>query len=266
MYTPTRSSWLPFLFRSHLPQTLGRTALLATILGLLLGINILICSLCLARYVDIITLQISFLSNDRLQLIWQWSAYWSALCIFHLMEFFTTAIWNPTVATATSFLVNHSQSYTAAALVSWTEFWIRFLWFSAWNFPLASTGGVLLVVAAQAIRSTAMIHCGESFNHIIQRNKKENHVLVTTGIYSLLRHPSYVGFFYWSVGTQLILGNPLSLVAYTAASWVFFRKRIPYEEGSLQNLFRDDYSEYAKRTWMGIPFIPSCAVDRSKEE
>jgi protein-S-isoprenylcysteine O-methyltransferase len=168
-----------------------------------MGVNLTICSLLLADYFNIITLRIDFLSEERMQLLWQASAYFSALCIFHLMEFFTTAIWNPTTATATSFLVNHSLSYTAAALVSWTEFSIRFVWFPSWNVPIASGIGFILVSIAQGIRCTAMIHCGESFNHIIQRDKKENHVLVTTGIYSILRHPSYVGFFYWSIATQV---------------------------------------------------------------
>ena len=34
------------------------------------------------------------------------------------MEFFVTALYNPSVVTATSFVVNHSRSYTIAMLVS----------------------------------------------------------------------------------------------------------------------------------------------------
>ena len=36
---------------------------------------------------------------------------------------------------------------------------------------------------------------------------------MTDGVYAWFRHPSYVGWLYWSVGTQLILCNPVSLVA-----------------------------------------------------
>ena len=32
---------------------------------------------------------------------------------------------------------------------------------------------------------------------------KADHLLITTGIYAHMRHPSYVGWFYWSVGTQV---------------------------------------------------------------
>src|SRR4051812_31669288 len=47
------------------------------------------------------------------------------------------------------------------------------------------------------------------------------------------RHPSYVGWFYWSVGTQLLLCNPLCTVLYGLAAWAFFKDRIPYEEALL---------------------------------
>ena len=39
------------------------------------------------------------------------------LSTFHLLEFFITALYNPYVTSADSFLVNHSIAYTAAALV-----------------------------------------------------------------------------------------------------------------------------------------------------
>lgn len=38
----------------------------------------------------------------------------------------------------------------------------------------------------------------------VQFTKAETHQLVTHGVYSIVRHPSYVGWFWWSVGTQVI--------------------------------------------------------------
>lgn len=73
--------------------------------------------------------------------------------------------------------------------------------------------------------------------------------------YSVLRHPSYVGFFYWAIGTQLVLCNPLSTVLYGLAAWTFFSKRIVYEESTLRALFPGDYEDYMSRTYIGIPFI-----------
>ncbi|KAL7533225.1 hypothetical protein ACHAWF_004402 [Thalassiosira exigua] len=186
----------------------------------------------------------------------QWTAYVVALCTFHLGEFFTTAVFNPSVTSADSFMVNHSKHYTAAALISWVEFFIRLVFFRSQNSARVFSTGILFVIGGQLCRSWAMVTCGESFNHYIQRDKKDNHILVTHGIYGILRHPSYVGFYYWAVGTQLILCNPLSIILYGVAAWTFFRYRIAYEEHTLRNLFPDGaYDAYAARTYIGIPFL-----------
>lgn len=47
---------------------------------------------------------------------------------------------------------------------------------------------------------------------------------------SHLRHPAYFGWFWWSIGTQMLLCNPVCIVVYAAASWRFFSQRIPFEE------------------------------------
>ena len=54
-----------------------------------------------------------------------------------------------------------------------------------------------------------MIHAGRNFNHLVQSTKSETHELVTSGIYAWSRHPSYVGWFLWSVGTQVNIDTEL---------------------------------------------------------
>jgi len=128
--------------------------------------------------------------------------------------------------------------------------------------------GIAFVLISQTIRSLAMITCGESFNHLIQTSKKDNHILIKHGIYQYLRHPSYVGFYYWSVGGQMVLNSPVSGLVFGAASYMFFRRRIPYEEDSLLQHFPDEYAAYARRTWVGIPFLPNTIpnVEGDKEK
>ena len=74
-----------------------------------------------------------------------------------------------------------------------------------------------------------MAKAGENFSHIVRDRKKEGHVLVTDGIYSWLRHPSYFGFFWWGLGSQMVLGNRMCLVGYALVLWRFFRLRIRSE-------------------------------------
>lgn len=70
--------------------------------------------------------------------------------------------------------------------------------------------GLLMVLCGEGLRKAAMLTAGSNFNHIVQNEKAHSHVLVTSGVYSYFRHPSYVGWFYWSTGTQVSY-NSLSL-------------------------------------------------------
>jgi protein-S-isoprenylcysteine O-methyltransferase len=72
-----------------------------------------------------------------------------------------------------------------------------------------------------------------------------------------LRHPAYFGWFYWSVGTQLLLCNPVCSAGYLLAAWSFFRDRIPAEEHYLAQFYGEKYVRYAQSTIIGIPGIAS---------
>lgn len=66
-----------------------------------------------------------------------------------------------------------------------------------------SVVGLIMVLCGEGLRKAAMLTAGSNFNHIVQNEKAQSHVLVTSGVYSYFRHPSYVGWFYWSTGTQV---------------------------------------------------------------
>jgi protein-S-isoprenylcysteine O-methyltransferase Ste14 len=78
--------------------------------------------------------------------------------------------------------------------------------------------------------------------------------------YNYLRHPSYFGWFYWSVGTQLLLGNPLCTIGYAVTGFLFFRHRITYEEEILQRQYPQQYPNYIDCTYIGIPWISSSKI------
>ena len=157
----------------------------------------------------------------------QWSLYMVALSGFHFGEFLNTALFKPDVVSYNSFVVNHSKSYTIAALASWTEFWLEahFLPFGAKFRGVFFAAGVLLVATGQTLRALAMYTCGPNFDHIIMERRVAAHRLVTHGVYGRLRHPSYCGWFWWCMGTQLLLCNPVCVCAYALAAWDFFRHR-----------------------------------------
>ena len=182
--------------------------------------------------------------------------YMIFMSTFHFLEFFATLLTNPSNLSVDSFLLNHSYAYGIAAISSWLEYGVEL-----WAFPnikasSLSVVGVLLCLFGDGIRKAAMFNAGQSFNHIIQGTKRNDHELVTHGVFSIVRHPSYLGWFFWSVGTQVILCNPVCCVAYAIASWKFFADRIYVEEFMLLRMFGDDYANYQKKVPItGIPFI-----------
>ena len=79
--------------------------------------------------------------------------------------------------------------------------------------------------------------------------------MVTTGVFGIARHPSYLGWFLWAIGTQVMLLNPFSVLLFFYASWVFFSRRIDIEEEILIEFFEMEYIEYAVKTPIWIPFV-----------
>ena len=182
--------------------------------------------------------------------------YAMSLAFFHQSEYVVTAIFNSHTLSVDSFLLNHSWEYGIAAISSWIEFWLEYYFFLGMkSFHFLSLIGLALVIGGEALRKLSMFTAASNFTHHVQYRKRHGHTLVTHGVYSLFRHPSYVGWFYWSVGTQLLLCNPICLVGYTVASWHFFEDRIIDEEELLIQFFGDEYVEYKRRVGTGIPFI-----------
>jgi len=186
----------------------------------------------------------------------QWCVYLWLLSVFHAGEWYITAAYRPKELAYKSWIINHSLPYTAVQLASVCEFWLEALLFPSlkarWLLIVLST---ILSIGAIGVRILGMAHCGENFDHIVMENRKEGHMLVTDGIYAYLRHPSYFGFFYWSVCAQLLLGNPLLTVGCAYASRQFFQGRIPAEEKTLVEIYGAEYTAFCQRTPIGIPFV-----------
>lgn len=188
--------------------------------------------------------------------------YMVALSFFHLSEYILTSIFNEHTLSIDSFLLNHSPEYCIAAIASWVEFWIEYYFFAQFKcIHVVCIVGAVLVTGGEVLRKLAMFTAGSNFTHIVQYQKQYGHQLVTHGVYSLFRHPSYVGWFYWSIGTQVLLSNPVCLICYSVASWRFFEDRINDEELFLINFFGEDYVTYKKKVSSGIPFIEGLSLE-----
>ena len=80
----------------------------------------------------------------------------------------------------------------------------------------------VITVASLILRILAFYTAKSNFTHKVAYRKKKEHQLVTNGIYSIFRHPSYTGFFYFSVGSMVMIGNFISAAAFWVALSTFF--------------------------------------------
>lgn len=188
--------------------------------------------------------------------------YIIALATFHFLEYYITAKYNPKKVNSQSFLINNGIEYTIAHTIAIFECLVEGWLFPRWKNYNHSTlrqivviAGLILLIVGQVVRSLAMYTAGKSFSHIVKVEKENDHKLVTNGVYLFFRHPSYFGFFWWAMGTQLLLLNPITSVAFAYVLHGFFSKRIPFEERHLIDFFGDEYIKYRKSVKIWIPFI-----------
>ena len=178
------------------------------------------------------------------------------LSLFHIGEFFVTAVWHGDTVTASSSLLNHSWQFNLAMSVAILEYVVELLIYPSlktvsWTYYV----GFSLALGFQLLRSAAMWTAGRSFTHHLVMHKDPGHKLITEGVYSVLRHPSYTGWYWWSVSTQIVLSNPISVVLFMIAGYIFFADRVPDEEKALVNIFGMDYVRYAKGKPILIPRV-----------
>lgn len=183
--------------------------------------------------------------------------YVAFVALFHFLEYYITSKYQPSKVTADSFLINNGLEYLMAHSLALVETMLELYLFPSFkhSFNFIKWVGLVLTVLGQSIRTTAMITSGENFSHMIEDERKSSHTLVTTGIYGYFRHPSYAGFFYWAIGTQLLLLNPISFVLFLLMLYKFFGQRIKYEETTLIKFFGKRYIDYRANVPVRIPFL-----------
>jgi protein-S-isoprenylcysteine O-methyltransferase Ste14 len=82
----------------------------------------------------------------------------------------------------------------------------------------------------------------------------EEHELVRSGPYRLVRHPIYTAMLGMSLGTTIVSGQYHSLLGLLIIAIAYWRK-IRIEESALGEAFGAEYDEYRRRSWALIPVI-----------
>jgi protein-S-isoprenylcysteine O-methyltransferase Ste14 len=84
---------------------------------------------------------------------------------------------------------------------------------------------------------------------------RENHRLMTEGIYRHVRHPMYAALFLYSIGQALVVPNWVAGPSYLVTFGILFALRIGAEERMMLEAFGDEYAAYQARTKLLVPGI-----------
>jgi protein-S-isoprenylcysteine O-methyltransferase Ste14 len=77
--------------------------------------------------------------------------------------------------------------------------------------------------------------------------------LNTSGMYSIVRHPLYLGNFFMWLGTALLTGNLWFIVAFFLFYWVYYERIMYAEEQFLKKSFGKVYTSWAKTVPAFVP-------------
>jgi protein-S-isoprenylcysteine O-methyltransferase Ste14 len=112
--------------------------------------------------------------------------------------------------------------------------------------------GVVLFAAGGALRLWPVFVLGHRFSGLVAI--QPGHTLVTSGIYGVIRHPSYLGLLINSLGWALAFRSGVGLLL-TALIIPPLLARIHAEEKLLHTQFGAEYKAYCARTARLIPGI-----------
>ncbi len=111
--------------------------------------------------------------------------------------------------------------------------------------------GTAVFVAALWLLWRSHADLGPNFSAKLQI--REEHSLVTRGVYSRIRHPMYAAHALWAVAQALLLQNWIAGPAFLAALLPFLLHRVPREEEMMLGRFGAEYRLYIERTGRIVP-------------
>lgn len=112
--------------------------------------------------------------------------------------------------------------------------------------------GAIICVAGISFAIWARHSLGKNWSEVAQI--KESHELITSGPYSIVRHPIYTGIIFALLGSFIADGTLHFLILFVLVTFgMYMRTRV--EEKLMTEEFKEEYLEYKKRTKLLIPWI-----------
>jgi protein-S-isoprenylcysteine O-methyltransferase Ste14 len=158
---------------------------------------------------------------------------------------------------------------TGLLVLAWVGFVVPLIWivspaFSFAEYPLRPgplfAGAMCFIVGLWLFYRS---HADLGVNWSITLEVREQHQLITTGVYQRIRHPMYSALVLYSVGQALVVPNWVAGPSNLLALAILLALRVRAEEEMMVQQFGDEYADYTARTNRLVPRIWSTDVGRS---
>lgn len=132
-------------------------------------------------------------------------------------------------------------------------FGLSFLPIETASTSLLQLVGFCLVLVGLGIAIAARGVLGSNWSHAAEFQIKKKQELVTTGVYSFIRHPIYAGLLLAFIGGELVAQSYFVFMGVLIA--VGAHHQVKQEETILLEHFGKEYKSYMKRTKRFIPLL-----------
>nr|WP_246523238.1 protein-S-isoprenylcysteine O-methyltransferase [Neoroseomonas eburnea] len=119
--------------------------------------------------------------------------------------------------------------------------------------PARAIAGLLVFVAALALFYATHKALGRNWS--VTLAVRQEHSLVTEGVYRFVRHPMYSAFWMWAIAQALTLQNWLVGPAGLIGFGTLYLFRVGREEALMRETFGAAWDAYAARTARVVPFL-----------
>jgi protein-S-isoprenylcysteine O-methyltransferase Ste14 len=119
--------------------------------------------------------------------------------------------------------------------------------------PQVTIAGIVIIVLGAALRWWAIFTLGRYFTFEVA--VRSTQLVVQSGPYRFLRHPSYTAILIMLLGAGIVLLNWASLVVLLVTGLLGLGYRVRVEEQALVAALGQTYMDYMRHTKRFIPFI-----------
>jgi protein-S-isoprenylcysteine O-methyltransferase Ste14 len=143
-------------------------------------------------------------------------------------------------------------SLTGLGIVPFVYVATGFPLFADYRFrPMQAWLGLVLAIAAFAMFFATHRALGRNWS--VSLDVRQDHRLITEGVYRHVRHPMYTAFWLWAVAQALLLPNWVAGLSGLLGFGILYFLRVGQEEQLMLDTFGDDYRAYMARTKRLIP-------------